>query len=86
MEDAPSGVAAEALRNHYCRGPDAVMLRPDMRAMLFPAFATLHVRRPAHTLETYGRWVGKLAVKESAGDLVTMCFAQELPRCQKPFA
>ena len=79
VKDTPLGVAAEALRNHFCRGPDAVMLRPAIRAMLFQAFATLDVHGPAHALEMYGRWVAKLAVKEYADELVLLCVVQELP-------
>ena len=47
-----------------------MMLRPDMRAMLFPAFAVFDARGPVHTSEMHGRWVGKLAVQEYADELV----------------
>ena len=78
VRDSPLGLTAEALRTHFCAGDAAVLLRPDMKAKVYPAFAGLDVRGPARTEQLYRRWVQKLAAKEYADELVVLCVALEL--------
>ena len=72
------GLCAEALRRHFCDGPDAVLLRPDMQAKIYPAFAGLDIRGPSRTEQLYQRWVQKLATHEYADELVVLAVALEL--------
>ena len=74
----PLGTVAEALRTRFCGGGAAVLLRADMKARIFQAFAGLDVRGPVRTEAMYTRWVQKLATKEYADELVVMCVALEL--------
>ena len=78
VRHSPLGRAAEALRVQFCAGDAPVLLRPDMRARVFPAFAGLNVRGPARTDALYTQWVQKLATKEYADELVVLCVALEL--------
>jgi len=74
----PLGVVAEALRTRFCGGDSAVLLRGDMKARIYYAFASLETRGPARTEQMYVRWVQKLATKEYADELVALCVALEL--------
>ena len=74
----PLGVVAEALRARFCGNESAVLLRPDMKARIYNAFAGLGVRGPARTEQMYTRWVEKLATREYADELVLLCVAMEL--------
>ena len=60
----PLGVVAEALRTRFCGSESAVLLRPDMKARIYNAFAGLDTRGPARTEQMYARWVEKLSTKE----------------------
>ena len=75
---SPLGTVAEALRTRFCGGDAAVLLRADMKARIFQAFAGLEVGGVARTEAMYTRWVEKLATKEYADELVVMCVALEL--------
>ena len=72
------GVVAETLRTRFCGGEAAVLLRDDMKARIYYAFAALHPRGPARTEQMYLRWVQKLATREYADELVVLCVALEL--------
>ena len=74
----PLGVVAEALRTRFCGSESAVLLRPDMKARIYQAFAGLDIRGPARTEQMYARWVQKLATREYADELVLLCVAMEL--------
>ena len=78
VRHSPLGRAAEALRVQFCAGDAPGLLRPDMKARMFPAFAGLNVRGPARTDALYTQWVQKLATKEYADELVVLCVALEL--------
>ena len=72
------GLLAEALRQHFCSGPTAVLLRADIKEKIYAAFASLAVRGPARTEQLYARWVANLALKEYADELVVVAVALEL--------
>ena len=72
------GRCAEMIRRYFCNGPDAVLLREDVRAKIYLAFASLASRGPARTLERYRQWVQKLATREYADELVILAVALEL--------
>ena len=55
-----------------------MLLRADMKAKFYRAFACLDVRGPARTEETYASWVQNLATKEFTGELAVLCGALEL--------
>ncbi len=74
----PLGVVAEALRTRFCGSESAVLLRPDVKARIYNAFAGLDIRGPARTEQMYARWVEKLATREYADELVLLCVAVEL--------
>ena len=76
---SPLGLCAEALRSYFCAGPDAVLLKPNIRAKLYPAFAALGNNGPARTEAMYTQWVGKLDTREYADELVLLAVALELP-------
>ena len=69
---------AEALRQYFCSGPSAVLLRPDVKDKIYAAFASLAVRGVQRTEQLFERWVAKLAVKEYADELVVLAVALEL--------
>ena len=73
------GLCAEALRAHFCAGPDAVMLKPSIRSKLFPAFAGIVSSGPARTDALYDKWVAKLGTREYADELVLLALTLELP-------
>ncbi len=74
----PLGAVAEALRTRFCGSESAVLLRPDVKARIYNAFAGLDIRGPARTEQMYARWVEKLATREYADELVLLCVAMEL--------
>ena len=76
---SPLGLCAEALRSYFCVGSDAVLLKPHVRAKLYPAFAALGNNGPARTEAVYTQWVQKLATREYADELVLLAVALELP-------
>ena len=47
-------------------------------AKIYLAFASITVGRAARTQATYNKWVGKLATKEYADELVVLAVALEL--------
>ena len=55
-----------------------MLLRDDMKARIYYAFAALDPRGPARTEQMYLRWVQKLATREYADELVVLCVALEL--------
>ena len=69
---------AETLRTRFCGGEAVVLLRDDMKARIYYAFAALDSRGPTRTEQMYVRWVQKLATKEYADELVVLCVALEL--------
>ena len=69
---------AETLRTRFCGGEAAVLLRDDMKARVYLAFASLEPRGPKRDEQMYVRWVQKLASKEYADELVVLCVALEL--------
>ena len=78
VRHTPLGVVAEAIRMRFCGCESAVLLRADMKARIYPAFAGLNVRGPARSEQMYAAWVQKLATKEYADELVVLCVAMEL--------
>ena len=76
---SPLGLCAEALRSYFCAGPDAVLLKPNIRAKLYPAFAALGNNGPARTEAMYKQWVEKLEMKEYVDELVLLAVALVLP-------
>ena len=76
---SPLVLCAEALRSYFCTGPDAVLLKPNICAKLYPAVAGLRNNGPARTEAMYKQWVGKLNTKEHADELVLIAVALELP-------
>ena len=55
------GGCAEARRANFCSGATAAMIRPDLMARVYPAFAGLDVHGAARTDKLYRQWVCKLA-------------------------
>ena len=55
-----------------------MLLRADMKARIYQAFAGLDVGGRARTEAMYTRWVQRLATREYADELVVMCVALEL--------
>ena len=78
VRNSPLGLCAAALRDHFCSGPKAVLLRESIRAKIYPAFAHIVLNGPARTDTLYQRWVDKLASKEYADELVLVAVAMEL--------
>ena len=79
QKTSPLGLCAEALRSYFCAGPDAMLLKPNIRAKLYPAFAALGNNGPARTEAMYKQWVEKLGTREFADELVLLAVALELP-------
>ncbi len=61
-----------------CAGPDAALLRDDMKETIYGAFAGLEANSVTRTLPAYKNWVEKLATKEYADELVVIACAIEL--------
>ena len=78
IEHTPLGRFAFGLRQYMCAGPGCVLLRDDMKAKLYAAFAALEPSSGARTLPAYKRWVEKLATREYADELVVLACAVEL--------
>lgn len=55
-----------------------MLLRDDMKARIYYAFAALDCGGPARTEHMYVRWVQRLATREYADELVVLCVALEL--------
>ena len=55
-----------------------MLLRDDMKARIYSAFAALGPRGPKRSEQMYLSWVQKLATKEYADELVVVCVALEL--------
>ena len=72
VRHSPLGVVAEALRTRFCGGDAAVLLRADMKARIYQAFAGLDVGGRARTEAMYTRWVQRLATREYADELVVL--------------
>ena len=75
---ADLGLCAEALRNYFCAGQDAVLLKPKIQAKIYNAFAALGDNGPVRTEAMYKRWVERLATKEYADELILLAVAMEL--------
>ena len=71
------GRFAEKIRLFMCAGPDAVLLRGDMKELLYAAFAALG-QTDDRTIQQYTNWVGRLATREYADELVVLAVALEL--------
>jgi len=76
---SPLGLFAVALRDYFCHGDGAVLLRADVKSRIYPAFAVLSVGGPARTEQLCTRWVQKLATSEYADELVVLAVTLELP-------
>ena len=72
------GKLAARLREYFCSGPTAVLLRPDVKDKIYAAFASLPVRGKQRTEQLYESWVHKLASREYADELVVLAVALEL--------
>ena len=55
-----------------------MLLKPHVRAKLYPAFAALGNNGPARTDAMYKQWVEKLDTREYADELVLLAVALEL--------
>ena len=75
-----SEIAAFAvqLRMHMCDGSDAVLHQLGIRDKIYQAFAALGGQGRARTLQSYERWVAKLAQDEFADELVVLATSMEL--------
>ena len=71
------GRFAEQVRLFMCGGPDAVLLRGDVKELLYAAFAALG-QTCDRTMQQYTNWVGRLATREYADELVVLAVALEL--------
>ena len=78
MQRSALGLLAQSLRQHFCAGPSSVLLRADIKDIIYPAFASLTVRAARRTQQHYEQWVSKLATKEYADELVVVAVAMEL--------
>ena len=79
------GLCAEALRNYFCAGQDAVLLKPKIQAKIYDAVAALgnveavvEAHGPVRTETLYKQWVKRLATKEYADELILLAVAMEL--------
>ena len=61
-----------------CAGATPVLLRPDVQARLFPAFAAIDCRSARRQLQDYKHWVTRLADREFADELVVLAVVLEL--------
>ena len=61
-----------------CAGATAALLRPDMQARLFPAFAALDCASDSRQVHDYKHWVRRLADEEFADELVLVAVVLEL--------
>ena len=77
IEHTSLGIFAYKLRQHMCAGPTAVLLREDVMANIYAAFAGLEEGSATRTLTMYKAWVQKLATKEYADELVVSACARE---------
>ena len=64
------GRLAVQLREYMCNGEGAVMLRPDVRDVIYQAIAVVGGQGSVRILQQYKRWVQKLAQTEFADELV----------------
>ena len=83
MRNSEIAAFAVQLRMHMCHGSDAVLHRADIRDTIFQAFAALGDKNmpgqgKARSLESYKRWVAKLAKDEFADELVVLATSMEL--------
>ena len=76
---SPLGQFAVALREYFCHGGGAVLLREELKSRLYPAYAVLGFGGPKHMEELYAGWVQKLATSEYADELVVLAVTLELP-------
>ena len=74
----PLGRVAFRLRQYMCAGSDAVLLREDMRRIIFLAYAGVEANSGVRTLASYTNWVARLSTKEYADELVVLACAIEL--------
>jgi hypothetical protein len=75
---SPLGLLAEKLRRYMCAGTTAALLRPDLQARLFPAFAAIDSKSGPRQLQHYKHWVARLADREFADELVILAVVLEL--------
>ena len=78
IKDSPLGLLAVALRDFFCAGESAVLLRMDMLSKIYQAFACLEGTGPSRTMATYKAWVRNLSQNEYADELVIVAVALEL--------
>ena len=77
IEHTPLGRFAYELRQYMCSGPEAVMLRSDMKSKIYAAYAGLDPNTEARSLTMYKSWVDELATREYADELVVVACALE---------
>jgi hypothetical protein len=78
IKGTPLGMLASTLRQHFCDGASSVLMRSDMMARIYQAFAGLQEDGSDRTLPMYTRWVTRLASNEFADELVLVAVAIEL--------
>ena len=78
VKDSPLGLLAASLRQFFCAGESAVLLRRDMLIRIYEAFACLDASGPRRTVATYKAWVERLSQNEYADELVIVAVALEL--------
>ena len=61
-----------------CSGEEAAMLKPHIQDSIYQAFAAVGASRRPRTLQSYKKWVGKLAINEFVDELVVLATAMEL--------
>ena len=77
IKDSPLGCLAAALREFFCGGDSAVLLRMDMFTRIYEASACLEASGPRRTIATYKAWVERLSQREYADELVVVAVAME---------
>ena len=78
IKNTALGLLAGTFRQHFCADPAPILLHPDMMGRIYQAFAGLQEDGPERTLGMYKHWVGRLATKEFADELVLIAVAIEL--------
>ena len=78
IKDSPLGCLAAELRDYFCGGESAVLLRGDIYTKIYEAFACLEATGPRRTIVIYKAWVQRLSQREYADELVVVAVALEL--------
>ena len=78
LDKSPVGELAARLRQHFCVGPQAILLQPRVVQTVFPAFALIAARADRGGINDYKRWVGRLGCTEYADELIIHTAARGL--------